>query len=366
MLGALAVAGAAPDPAPGPAEKKGGWELRAQLKAKALAGVVNSRWRLVFAPDGKTLAAATFSDQGDAAPVVRLWDLGGARPALRHTLTGHRKTGLALVAFTSDSGKLVSVGDDGLARIWDVANGKALGAFAVGRKDDAKAVEATWLRADNLLVVVPPLQVGGPFGDARPLPTRVELWDPQTGKPKGAARLPPILTGLALSPDGKTLVTGSDAEGERLGAVGMNVSLQRFWNLQTGKQTGLLKLPGVTRALFSPAGDRVLFQQVNPASDQPRLAFWNLADRKGHVPNAAALRNSFAHGFSGNGHYLVTASADKKRITVWDVGTEKAVGALPALEAEALAAALSADGQTLAVVPDAFDNTIDIWTYKGP
>ena len=93
--------------------------------------------------------------------------------------------------------------------------------------------------------------------------------------------------------------------------------------------------------------------------------FWDVATNKGSTPAAAALKHSYAHGFSGDGKYLVTASPDRRKVTVWEVGTEKPVGSLPTLDSTVGAAALSADGRTLAVITD-LDNILHVWTFKEP
>jgi WD40 repeat protein len=344
--------------------KKAGWQLRAELK-----GEQGDQWLLAFSPDGHTLAVASFSNFSDSAPVIKLWDLSASKPALRHNLTGvtREKAPLALIAFNSQGSSLLSVGADGLAKIWDVAEGKARGTTRVGKEGVYKSVDAAWVTADGKsLVVFPPLRAGGPFGAAKPLPTPVQSWELRTGKLKSSVPLPPSQAGLALSPDGKTLVCGTTppdvlALGDRADIF----SHVNFWNAQTGKSSGSVKLPAVKRALYSPTGKLVIFQSVNPKSEQPSLTFWDVAAGKTRVPEAAALKSSFAHGFSGDGKSLVTTSTDKRTITVWDLSTEKPVGSLRPLELNVLSAALSADGRTLAAVED-LDGTIRLWKYQEP
>jgi len=71
--------------------------------------------RLVFSPDGETLATA------DLDGSVSLWDL--AKEKRRVTLKGHDGP-VWCVAFAPDGRTLVSGGDDGTMRFWPVAPAK--------------------------------------------------------------------------------------------------------------------------------------------------------------------------------------------------------------------------------------------------
>jgi WD40 repeat protein len=76
-------------------------------------GEVNT---ISYTPDGKTLATA---GQG----VVRLWDLTGAKPAVRTELAGHSGA-IRLLLITPDSEMLVSVGADNRAINWNLKTNK--------------------------------------------------------------------------------------------------------------------------------------------------------------------------------------------------------------------------------------------------
>jgi WD40 repeat protein len=357
VLGSL---GGAADAQPDKAAEQSGWGALPPLQLKAN---VNDIWLLTFAPDGKTLAVASFGNQRDVAPVLRLVDVTAPKPRERHALTGHKKAAVALMAFASEGKTLVSVATDGTAKVWDVDAGKATSSFAVGKKDmDEPALESAWLTASGkTLVVFPMPRTAGGFGAAKPIPPRVELWDPLTGKLRRTVPLPPGQHGMALSPDGSTLVCGTGPADDLLPD---SVAQERFWNLQSGKQDGALSVKMVARALYSPTGKHVVFQQINAETDVPGLVVWDVAKRKAASPKAEGLKQSHAHGFSADGKYLATASADKRKITVWELSSEKELGRVPPLDSWVAAAALSADGRTLAVVTDP-DNALLIFAYKG-
>jgi RNA polymerase sigma factor (sigma-70 family) len=75
---------------------------------------------LAFAPDGKFLATAVDTDDRTAGRkwALRLWDVAGRKELGR--IPAHRSSIRAL-AFSSDGRRLVSASEDGTALVWDVA-----------------------------------------------------------------------------------------------------------------------------------------------------------------------------------------------------------------------------------------------------
>jgi len=80
--------------------------------------VVNA---VAFSPDGRLVATAAGSPPPDTVdPTIKIWRVG--TPASLLTLPGHTR-GSTGVAFSADGSKLVSVGRDGVLKVWQVSTG---------------------------------------------------------------------------------------------------------------------------------------------------------------------------------------------------------------------------------------------------
>jgi WD40 repeat protein len=89
-----------------------------------LVGHADALAAVAYSPDGRLLAT------GSRDGTVRLWDASGADPAARAVLTGHQG-GVRLVRFTPKGDLLVSVGDGGQVFLWDVATQAPVREYAI-------------------------------------------------------------------------------------------------------------------------------------------------------------------------------------------------------------------------------------------
>ncbi len=295
--------------------KWGHWDK--PVATVTVAGALHS---LAFTPDGEILAAGWEEDrQGGAA--LRLYRTADGQ--LTHTLPGHGPIIRAL-AVRGDGQLLASVGTDNKVNIWDPISGKpvthfnhGLGeAFSVAFSPDGKT-----------------LAVGGRH--------RVGVYNLPSGariERTEALRGVGTIWGLAFSPDGKLL-----AVGDEIGGV--------LWYCTTdwGPATTVGQRGhrhAVTSVALSPDGRTIL-----SASPDGTLRRWKV-EQPGENQIVEHLSGALATGvrFSPDGRMFAAYSHDLRAgfvdpLMVWEVATGKKRFQQPQA---ALACVFSPDSKTLA------------------
>lgn len=149
------------------------------------------------------------------------------------------------------------------------------------------------------------------------------------------------VTSVAISPDGQTLVSGS------------NDNTIKIWNLHTGKLLRTLKYSAhINTVAISPDG-----QTLASGSDDKTIEIWNLHTGKllrtlnGHSDLVASV------AFSPNKQILASGSSDRT-IKLWNYSTGKLLRTL-AHPIGVSSVTFSPDGQTFA--SGSYENTIKLW-----
>lgn len=325
----------------------------------------NQIYSLAFSPDGNKLAS------GWKDKKIIVWNLD--HPDTPETLTGHSAPVFAL-AFSPDGKTLVSGGTDRTIQKWDLSStakkpeslsgyAQEIYSLAINRNNElfagtGKGTIAVWNLAakDPRLTTRINLPLGGKEvvlcvslvgNDGKMLAFgtsggAIFLWDLAKAELSRNffGHKEPVLC-IAASPDGKTLVSGSQE-----GVI--------FWDAAGERSSKLHNEKGAISALaFHPNG-QVLAS--NTAGNE--IVFWDVARQipldpplmghKGHVTSLA---------FSHDGHQLAAGDEDEK-VLLWDANTRTLIGTKPLCEFDnpthspVLAVAFSSSGQVAAAGRD--------------
>jgi WD40 repeat protein/mono/diheme cytochrome c family protein len=161
------------------------------------------------------------------------------------------------------------------------------------------------------------------------------------------------LYSVALSPDGKTLATGSYDQKIKL------------WNVETGEEIRTLSGHNgcVFGLAFRPDG-----KILASASADRTVKLWDVASGERRETLSQPLKEQYAVAFSLDGKRLVAGGVDN-RIRVWQISESAAETTNPILEARfahegaILNLAFSSDGKTL--LSSAEDRTVKLWDATG-
>ena len=187
---------------------------RATLRSLLTIPVVGQLRSFRLSPDGRYLAGLD-----SFARPFQLWEVASGR---RQWWWNDRETKISCYDFSADGQTLVSAGGDGVIRLWRHSLGRSTGEIPSRPADVtqmALSPDGKWLAALG--------------GTARPGESVISILDVASGKEIRRLRIPksknydgfePEFVGMALGPDGRTLVTAG------------NDQLMRFWDVATGKE----------------------------------------------------------------------------------------------------------------------------------
>jgi WD40 repeat protein len=288
----------------------------------SLEGHSNSVRSVVFSPDGKTLASASFDN------TIKLWHLETQKPIA--TLIGHSNL-VNSVAFSFDGLILASASDDNTIKLWHLETQKPI-ATLTGHSDLVNSVAFS-----------PDSKTLASASDDK----TIKLWHLETQKLIATLRHSNEVRSVAFSPDGKTLASTSDDHTIKL------------WQLQSQKPIATLTghSSKVNSVAFSPDG-----LTLASASSDKTIKLWHLQSQKpiATLTGHSSKINSVA--FSPDGLTLASASSDKT-IKLWHLQSQKLIATLTGHSSWVYSVAFSPDALTLASA--SLDKTIKLWNLES-
>jgi hypothetical protein len=280
-------------------------------------------------------------------------------PLQPQSLAGHSKK-IVAVAVTPDGRQAVSAGEDNLIIVWDLAGGRQirnfrsmydgiknvtvtldglavlvinetghLSVYELNSGQEVRGWNVNTMTALNCVVPRPggtQVLTGGEEG-------KIKGWDLASGQFQREIVLGgifPFVRGLAVTPDGQHVLSGSDKALE-------------LWDLETSKL--VRALPGhdgaVPAVAVLPDG-----QQAVSGGEDRQVILWDLASGKALQTFTGHTKAVRAVALSPQGTCAVSAG-DDDTLRLWDLATGQALVSLPAGVGGVRTLALAPDGRTL-------------------
>ena len=336
--------------------------------------------RLVFSPDGRLLATATFRSS-----TLKLWDTSTGRE-LRN-LSGGRQSGISMsppIAFSRNSRFIAAAGGENIVKVWEVTSGREVQTLASSESGLASSLAGVYFIAfssnDRLVTISDAIRVwdipsanvvttissealnalallGGEGGvalsqDGTQLArlsnaaggNKVQVWDLAAGRELRAVNLPDKdieIADMSLTADGHVLVAGIVDKRIKLWDVTNHANEREIgWATQASAPQlfGQLKFSRDARLLSFSEGYSVKIWEVATGRELPAL----LAPNSGLFVTTGRV---FA-GFSDDGKRVATGGFDTPTI-LWETDTAKQLLKLSGRTNMAYKVAFSADGNQL-------------------
>jgi hypothetical protein len=216
------------------------WDLESGEELQRLEGHKDFVTGLAISADGTRLVSSATRD------LVRLWDLT-SKKAHRQLPISDARSGSAKVALSAD-GKIVLAAESNTVCAAQLPTGKSLWRQA----GHTNLIHALAMTADGRLAASGGGSLKSENGELTAVGTAILLWDVKTGRPLGqfSGHNAPVYA-LALSKDGKYLVSGAGMTVGRNGRTEHIDCTVRVWDVKTRKE--VRRFEGHTTTVYSVA-----------------------------------------------------------------------------------------------------------------
>ena len=295
------------------------WDTATKQLKEVLEGHTGFVTTVVFSPDGKTIASASWDW------TFRLWD--AATGKLRKTF-GEHSSSTNTVVF-SPNGETIASASRGLIHLWNMKGDLLQLWYArTGEHLENLIDHIDYVRT---LVFSP----DGRFLASGGYDSRLRLWDASSGH--HIVTLRGGGPAVAFSPDGKLIASEYGGDGI-IGTIGL-------WDVHTGELRYVLSKyhSPLTRMVFSPDG-----KTLASASRDSEIILWDIPTLQRRQSLTTQHTGSvYSMAFSPDGKTLASGSHDKT-LRLWDPNTGEHRATVPYLD-YVTAVAFSPDGTTLAI-----------------
>jgi WD40 repeat protein len=239
-----------------------------------------------------------------------------------------RKKGISAVAISPNGMSALSVGNDNIIHLWEIATGNQIRV----------------LHGHNDFITSVAYSQDGKYALSGSYDKTLGLWDVGTGRNirlfKGHEE---AITSVVFSPDGKHAISGS------------HDTTLRLWELDTGKQIRIFKghLSRVNAVAISPNGKYAI-----SGSADTTLKLWEVATGQ-HIRTFEGHQMSIkAVTFDSTGRFALSGSRDKT-IRLWEVATGQTLKTLEGHTSGVNSLSISPDGKY--VISGGADRTLRLW-----
>lgn len=320
------------------------WNIEGYAESRVLQG----KW---LRGHDDSITAVGFSPNGSQVVTAsrdrtaRTWDARTGKLAVTFE-EGHSFLASSAV-FSPDNKRLFTSAVDGTTRVWDVTTGVEL-----LRMEKTGLASALAVSHDGRYLLT-----GGSKKDETSW--RAQLWDATTGQ-----RVHELLghasevTAVAFSPDDRFCFTG-DANGRGV-----------LWESKSGRQIRMLQwhTSKIAAAVFLEDGSRLL-----TASDDKTVGQWNTAQMASNPDSIAVdTRWTLKHDESVlsldivSSRKLAITCTTSGKVTLWNIENGSAIRSLPVGKTNVNAVAISRDGRlALTVHPDANERLVRLWDVEN-